>query len=476
MKFLLVGSQTPEGVPNKEFILPSALLYLAAALRARDVEVNVLDLNTSGSVDGVNSKEFYERILLKRVSDFQPSVVGISCLFSGQFPDVQRYASVIKEAAPEVPIVIGGLHPTIYASEILAHCPYVDFVVLGEGEDTVVQFVDVLQGAGNFGDIDGFAYRSNGRVVVHEKKKFIADLDAVPFPAYDAVDLRDYHVDTSRWSNPKHLSFHASIPIVSSRSCPLRCNFCSMFLVMGSRWRSRSPANVVDEIQVLYEKYGQRYFAFMDDNLTLSRKHILEVCNLISMRGLDIQFDTPNGIATNTMDEEVLNAMVGAGLIRLSIAIESGSEFIRNKVMRKGLSNRKIYEVAALTKRYRDLYVRAFFVIGMPEETPETLRETEEMIRVIDVDEPHVVNIVPFPGTAVFDQALRDDLLIGGVDVGGLWSKPFFFSGNKRFFIRPYKMTEEELNEFRQRIDELTMELISTKAREKGSYVPLLHR
>ena len=121
----------------------------------------------------------------------------------------------------------------------------------------------------------------------------------------------------------------------------------------------------------------------MDDNFALNRKRTIEICSEIIRRGLDIQFETPNGISINTLNEEVLDALVSAGLVRVYLAIESGSEFIRNEIMGKHLSTEKIYEIVGLTKKHKQLHVKAYFIIGMPEETHETLEETYNMIKKI---------------------------------------------------------------------------------------------
>lgn len=462
MKILLIGPQVPRGVSNKDFVFPLALLYLASALRFNGDEVSIFDLNTIRR-DSNN----YEKQILQRVSEFKPAIVGISCLFSGQFPDVRNYAEIIKKYFPGISIVIGGMHPTIYAKSILEHCSYIDFIVLGEGEITIVEMVNAFKRDRNFSQIDGFAYRRNDIVILNKKTKFVPDLDRLPLPAYDLINHEAYKLDTANWFNPKGLSFNNYVPIISSRSCPRHCNFCSMFMVMGPRWRNRSPQNVVMEMQILYEYYGQRYFAFMDDNLTLNRKHVLEICRLIKSRGLIVNIDTPNGLAINSIDEEVLDALVEAGLIRTSIAIESGSEFIRNKVMKKRLSNEKIYEVIRLTKKYKDLYVRAFFIIGMPEETRETLFETEQMIKDIDVDGPHVIPLVPFPGTPVFAQALRDNLFVEEIDMKNIWQRPFFFSDSSSFFIRPYAMTLDDLKAVAENINATIEKLHFHKTNKK---------
>jgi len=470
MKILLVNPPIPEILTNKEYYIPSSLLYLAAVLRKDEVEV--LDLNTFRPYKSGNPTKLCEGILMEKIADFRPSLIGLGCLFSGQFPDVLNFSGKIKEVFKTTPIVIGGMHPTIYPAEILANCPSIDWVVIGEGEESVLQLVNTLSDESyDFDKVDGFAYRRNGKVIVNPKRRLISNLDDIPFPAYDLINLPDYYHDTSGWHNPKNLPINMSIPIISSRGCPMHCTFCCMFMVMGHRQRCRTPEKVVDEIEFLYQKYGHRHFSFMDDNLTLNRIHILEICNEIIKRRLNIQFETPNGISTGTLNEEVLDALVSAGLVRVSLAIESGSDFIRNEVMRKRLSRDKIFEIIRLTKKHRALYVRTFFIMGMPEDTRETLEETYEMLKEIDIDKPIVTNLMPFPGTKVFEQALRDNLFIGNLAMENLWRMDeFYYTGNKRFFIKPYALELSELQEFRERFDCLIEEITAKKLQERKSY------
>ena len=443
MRTLLVNSPTPKFIVNKDYYMPSSLLYLAAVLKQVGEDVEILDMNVV--------KGLYEEILVERIHTFQPSLVGIGCLFCGQFPMVLSLSEKVKECSKECKVVIGGIHPTTYPTEILTNCPSIDFVVLGEGETAIIQ----LTKGYDLNKIDGLAYRNNGRVEVNQKTSFIHNLDAIPLPAYDLVNPEDYYQDTSHWHNPKGLPIGMSIPIISSRSCPNRCNFCSMFTVMGPAWRYRSPENVVNEIEYLYNNYNHRHFSFMDDNITLNKHRIMEICNLITERSLNIQFELPNGLSIKTLDREVLDALITAGLTRAALGIESGSDYIRNVVIGKRLPREKILEVVRLTKEYKQFYVKAFFIIGMPEDTKETLTETYDMIEEIDVDMPQVFNLLPFPGTKVFEQAMRDNLLIN-VSTPDLWKSDMFYgSGNKQFFIKPYEMELEDLYEFRDKFDKL---------------------
>jgi len=242
-----------------------------------------------------------------------------------------------------------------------------------------------------------------------------------------------------------------------------------MYTVMGPILRYRTPRNVVDEIQFLYERYGQNHISFMDDNININKSHILDICSEIIKRNLNIQFETPSGLCVMALDQEVVEAMVHAGWVRGAIAIESGNDFIRNKVMGKHLSRTKIFDVIKLLKSYRQLYIKAFFLIGMPEDTPDTLMDTYNMLRDIDIDEPYVTNLMPFPGTAVFEQARRDNLFVSDFDLDGLWAKTgFHYHTNSRFYIRPYKMSLESLYGYREKFDELVKTLRIEKGRSNA--------
>lgn len=456
MRILLVNTPIPTMYYNREFYAPSSLMYLGAVLQNNGDEVKLLDLKTMMPEDTKNPMPFYEKILLKTVKSFSPDLIGISCLFSGNFPDLLKISIFLKKHHKDIPIVIGGIHPTIYAEKILKDCPSIDYVVIAEGEESTAQMVNAIKnGSYDFGKIDGFAYRKNGKVHVNKKTKYIQNLDSLPFPAYNLIDIKDYYEDTSNWHNPRNLPINTTLPIISSRSCPNRCNFCSMFMVMGPRWRARSAKNVVDEIEYLYNKYDHHHFSFMDDNFTLNKRRTLEICSDIISRGLEIQFETPNGISINTLDEEVMDALINAGLVRTYLAIESGSEYIRNKVMGKHLTTEKIYEVTNLAKSYKQLVVKAYFIIGMPEETHETLEDTYNMIKKIDVDRIYLHNVIPFPGTAVFEQAKRDNLLVDLNPETLFKSNQLYITNYDRIFIKPYNLELDDLREFRKRCNKL---------------------
>ena len=451
MKVLLVNPPIPKFWYNDEYYLPSSMLYLAASLREHGYTPQILDMKTLKKEKPHGQGCVYEESLCSTIRVFEPDLIGFGCLFAGNFPDVLRFATVCKEQFPHLPIAAGGIHFTIHAEKIMEQCPVFDLIVLGEGERSLPDLVAALTAGDSVAAIDGVAWRDSGKVRINSKVSYIENPDEIPFPAYDLIKLQDYFVDTSAWHNPKGLPIKTSIPIITSRSCPFRCTFCSMYTVMGPRWRSRSPENVVQEIEFLYHTYQHRHFSIMDDNFTLNKPRVLEICRLIRERGLNIQFETPNGLNINSLDAEVMDALVEAGMVRVALAIESGSDYIRNTVMGKHLSRNKILEVVELTRRYSHLHVSAFFIIGMPEETRETLEETYEMIKLIEVDKIQLMNIVPFPHTAVFDQSVRDGLLVD-LDTEYLFlSSDLYFKNTGRFFIKPYQLELKDMEAFRER-------------------------
>lgn len=453
---LLINPHTPVFVRNRDKSIPIGLLYLASTLQRYRYNVEFIDVNNDfvsleHKKQEVDFDRYFSTEFISKVDSFKPDLVGIGCLFSGRFKNALLISQVIKKHYPELPIVLGGIHPTIFPREILSDYSYIDYIILGEGEYSFLKLIQAHFGNKELKTIDGIAFREDGEILINEKKCFIEDLDNLPFPAYDLLNLKDYYFDTTGWYNPKTLPINIPLPIISSRACPNRCTFCSMYMVHGRRFRPRSPKSVVDEIEYLYKKYDHRYFSFMDDNLTLSKERTLGISNEIVNRKLNIQFDTPNGVSIKTVDRAVMDALVKAGLIRLCVAPESGSEFIRNQVMHKGLSTKEIYSFFNIVPKYRDLYTKAFFVIGFPEETRETLNETYEMIKRIPVKQISVFNVVPYPGTALFETCKDKNLIELPLD--NLHNLDTFSLCNESSvpFIKPYELEVEELIEFRKK-------------------------
>lgn len=416
-KVLLINPPTTRAhFYRQDNYFPLGLLSLATVLKSNNVEVRIEDVGNfyfRKKISESDLTSYVEDRLFLNIVKYKPDVIGIGCIFSGAFKNLRIIAGKIKKKFPKIPIVIGGMHPTIFTRDILEKYSYIDYIIIGEGESSFWDLVKALTDNNHvISTIDGIGFRWKGDIKINPKTKFIDKLDELPFPDYSILNIKDYYnMDTLGWYSPKKIKVGQPFPILSSRSCPNRCNFCSMWLVHGPRFRYRSPKNVLDEMEHLYRTYDVRYFQFMDDNFTFDKERTLKICKGIIERKMDIQFDTPNGIAINRLDEEVIDTMVAGGMIKICLAVENGSEYIRNKIMRKNLSNEKIYEVFETCAKHKHLFIVAFFIIGMPEETHQTLEETYEMIKKLPFDNIAMSLATPYPGTELFKQCLDNNLL-----------------------------------------------------------------
>lgn len=224
---------------------------------------------------------------------------------------------------------------------------------------------------------------------------------------------------------------------------------------MGRKLRLRSPQRVVDEMQVLHEKYGQNYFSFLDDNMNLNKHNILAICSDISKRNLNIQFETLSGLHMRSLDSQVIDALEQAGCVFVRLPIEHGNDRIRNEVIGKRLDREKIYEVCAALKKTK-IRISSMYIMGFPEDTCETLEDTRKMILDLQLDINQVTTLLPFPGTRVFEQALRDGLLLRNYNPDRLWTgETTLDPTDGEFILKPYNMTMDELVSYRGIFDKL---------------------
>lgn len=452
---LLINTQNSDQirVPGY-YLMPLSLLYLSGAT-SLVATTHILDLNVAKRnffLSGKTEKFSYTEAVEKEVERLKPDFVGISCLFSAQFEMVLNIAAAVKKVHPSSITLIGGMHPTIFYKDILSNCPNVDAVIIGEGEKTITKILTLSMD--KWESIEGFAFKNQQKqVLINQKASFIEDMDALARPAYDLFKLNDYKLDSSGWYNPKKIDIGTSVPISTSRSCPFKCTFCGMNLVMGTSFRAKSAESVFQEIEYLYKEHNVRYFNIIDDNFTLDKKRVKKICKYIIDSKMDLSFDACNGIMPSSLDDEVIDLLAEAGYAYCFLAIESGSDFIRNKVMNKQLSEETIFRVINSFRRHPHIHLAAFFLMGMPEETKETLNETCELIESLDIDDFKMAVATPFPGTKLFDQCLRDNLFLTDKEtLDSLWRNANWYlhilNKDPSFFFKPYAMEISELKEY----------------------------
>lgn len=470
MKILLIApyvslnhERSENELIREDFYPSAALLHLGAILRANGHEPLLLDMNNAV----VHSQRgeylnYQKKLIVENLKKYQPDFIGLNCLFSGVFPDVLEFAKIIKQNSPDLEIAIGGIHATTFPKEILSNCKDIDYVAIGEGENSIVALAAYIQKRDEkiLKSIKSFAYRDqDGVVQINNEKNYVEDLDALPLPAWDLINLQKFEMNLDHYHNPKNLSIKYKAAIFSSRACPLACNFCDMFLVMGKKHRKKNIKTIVDEIEILHKDYGVNFFSFMDDQLTLNRSHIIDLCNEILKRNINMMFNTPNGLWVNSLREEVIAKMVEAGLVYANLAIEHGDDHIRNNVIGKNLEREKIYEANRLLKKYNVKTV-GMFLMGFPEDTEQTLQNSYDMMEELELDNYSVQTVIPFPETKLFNQVVKEKCLLGDWNLKELWKTPITLGqyGQKRgFLIKPHNMSIETLSKWREKFDQIKM-------------------
>lgn len=457
MKVLLVAPYRVNlAVKNaRQDILPSeALLALAAVLRENGHQPIIRNFTTNVVEAMDNPTQYSYDATIKIIREEGISLVGISVLFGGDFPDALGLATHIKEHAPEVKIITGGIHATTFPREILSNCSAYDYIAIGEGETQMVEIANRVESGdmGSLEELSGFAFRDvDGSIKVNTDRDLL-DYDSLPMPAWDLLDFTEYEMDLSNYFNPKGHDLKNIISVFSERGCPFKCTFCDLYMMQGRKVRSRGNSKFIDELQYLAEERGQRYFRFQDDNVLVNNRHIINICKEIVSRGLDIQFDIAGGYV-NSYNDDVIDHLAEAGMVSTILNIEHGSEYIRDEIIKKSIETDKIYTVVESLRRY-DICIGTNWIMGFPEDTNETLQETYDLIVDMKPDRANVGILAPYPGTPIFDQCIRDDLFIEKFDMENYWRMPIRPHQGEAV-IKPYNMTTEELKAWTVKFDEV---------------------
>ncbi len=384
--------------------IPMGLAYLAAALRD-DFEVKVLDGRAKFQrIVPKNSKWEYfgyrpEEIAMQ-VKEYAPDVVGISCLSSFHFTDVVDLFERIKQVDKDIITVTGGTHPTFLADEVMGKHSSIDFIVMGEGEVTFRQLLLNINSGKEYSKIDGLAFRGNGTYQINPKTEYIKNLDELPYPAFDLFPLDFYEKKSIPFSVTSRSK--KTIPILTSRGCASNCIFCASKNYWGNRYRMRSAENVLDEIEYVVNKYGAREIQFIDDNLTLDKNRAREIFQGLIDRKLDIHWNTPNGVAVWTLDEDMLKLMKASGCYELTVAFESGAQEVLTDIIKKPLDLEYAREMVNKMKDL-DIQVHSFFISGFPGETKEQIKRSFAFAKTMDLDSAWFFIANPTPGSELYD-------------------------------------------------------------------------
>lgn len=388
-----------EEKPLETYSMPLGIGYMASVLEKAGYEVRALDAYQMTWND-----------LNKTLKDYSPDIVGISCL-TDQRASVYRLIRMVKSLNKEIKIVLGGIHATVMYEQILNHFP-VDAVVLGEGENPFLHLIKAWKAGKDIEGVKGIAFRRDGKVVKTENQELIKDLDTIPFPAYRFFDLDMYsgwelHTRVATVLGYPNYASYKSAAIITSRGCPWNCSFCSVSAISGQKWRDRTAINVVDEIEMLVNKYNCKIMDFIDDIFSVDQKRVIAISEEIVRRKLDILWGFETGV--RYVSEEMLGKAAEAGCRFIMYGVESASKKVMKNVSKK-TDVEKIIKAFELTKK-AGMATGAFIMVGNPGEDDKSINETMKVLRVIKPDV--VVNqiLMVFPGTEQYAKAKRSSFI-----------------------------------------------------------------
>ncbi len=361
---------------------PLSLMYLAAALEKESINVKIID-------DCLYHLRFSK--VADIASKLNPRVVGITAT-TATIKNALKYISSVKDVLPNTLTVIGGPHPTFLPEKTLQSEEGLDVVVLGEGEETVV---DIAQMNNELSEIKGITYRENNKIRSTPPRSPIKDLDALPFPARHLLPFKDY-LDSG----------HAGT-LITSRGCVFSCNYCSSSLIMGKKFRTRSPENVVDEIEELVYKYGVRDMAFIDDIFMLNKRRAMAISDEIKDRSLDINFAASSRV--DSVNRELLESLKNSGMSTLYCGVESGSQRVLD-LMGKNITLKQVEDAFKVIKDV-NIAIIASFIIGYPGETEEEIDQTIDFSIKLEPDYNQYSILTPFPGTSIYYELEQEGMI-----------------------------------------------------------------
>lgn len=435
-------SCNPEIIKEERgFDPPLGLLYLAGYLKKySNHKLKIID----AQVERFNYSELQEEI-----KKFFPDVISITAM-TFTLLDVLKTIQIAKEVCPKTIIILGGPHPCLYPNETI-NLKNVDYLVLGEGEQTFFKLLGHLGDKNTLKQIPGLVFKDGNEIINTGQKNYCKNLDELPNPPREMLPYKKYFSLLST-SSPITTMF-------TSRGCPYQCSFCDR-PNMGKIFRSRSAKNVVDEIEECL-KLGIKEIFIYDDTFTVDRQRVTAICEEILKRDLKFSWDIRSRV--DTADKEVLKLLKKAGCVRIHYGVESGTEKIL-KILNKNISLKQALETFKTTKKL-GIDTLAYFMIGAPTETKADILETIKFAKKLNPDFVQFTLLTPFPGTKIYQQALEEKVFSSDYWQGfaknpktgfktRYWTKELSFEelqklltlAYKKFYLRPNYIFKHLIN------------------------------
>lgn len=391
---------------------PLGLAYIAAALKKEGHQINVIDSSAEGfnqvspflgelHLYGLSNEEIIGRI----PSDIQVICLGI--MFTNNWLSSRELIKDVKLAFPNAVLIAGGEHANAAPDLCLQHSP-LDYIVLGEGEETIVELISSIENKVELETVAGIAFLKEGVLFKTKARKRIKEIKDIPWPAWDLFPLDKYF--DNKMSHGVYRG--RTLPVMSTRGCPYTCTFCSNPQMWGRKYEMRPPADFVDELEYLLKTYKVNNFDLYDLTAIIFKKWIVEMCQEILDRGLDITYQLPSGTRAEAIDYEVADLLFRSGCKNITYAPESGSKEVLRRVKKKVKTSTILKSIKHSKKAGINIHLN--MIIGFPEDTHKNYFETLWFIVKCSWAGAHdmaMAVFTPYPGSSLYDQLTKEGKL-----------------------------------------------------------------
>ena len=363
---------------------PLGLAQLAACLDRAEIPVQILD---------TNALHIGWKRLPAAITEATPDLIGMT-VHTPHVPEVSRAVHIARQAAPRASIVLGGPHVTFTVAETLSTMPEVDVVARGEGDQIIVDLAQALAAGDSLEQVPGISFRRDGTIVETPAPPLV-DVTGLPMPAFHLLPMKNYH-----WRAMGGTFF----TLVTSRGCPFHCTFCSEWPFWGGRWRPLDPEMVLDQLEIVVNRYGRHNIWFGDDCFNVNGDRVAAICEGILRRGLDINWYYQGRADMLVKYKDLLPLMRRAGNRMTQIGIEASNDDQRDE-LNKQLRTETVNEAVRLL-RANDIVCQGMQIVGLPDDSPETMQQKVKLVKQLGIDHPVFVFYALFPGTPPYDEAV----------------------------------------------------------------------
>jgi len=396
---------------------PLALAYLTAVLERAGIEVDPIDA-VGEDITRLELQSDTRRMqgmalesIVKRIHP-DTDILGISIMFSQEWPVIKQLITMIREAHPHLVIIGGGEHVTALPEFSLTDCPALDYCGLGEGEDILLDFVQTVRSNGDLSNVAGLFYRDNGKFKRTEARKRIREVDTIPWPAWDRLPI-DVYLSSSYGMG---VNQGRNMPMLATRGCPYQCTFCSNPVMYEQRYFMRAPEDIIQEMMHYIETYKATFFEFYDLTAIIRKDWLVKFCNLYIQKNLQVSWSLPSGTRSEALDAEALELLHKTNCHYLVYAPESGSPATLKEIKKQVKLDKLVDSVKSAVQL--GISTRCNLIIGFPKETTAQIMETlrfQAKLAWIGVEDAPIYMFSPYPGSALFEQ-LRESRHIGELD------------------------------------------------------------